>query len=190
MDPQENRLTGMLRRGWWALLLRGLAAIAFAVLTWLQPGISLTALVVLFGAYALVDGVFAAWMAIAGRKSHEQWLLLLLAGLLGIVVGVITFMAPNITALVLLFYIAVWAIATGTLEIAVAIRLRKEIANEWLLILAGLASVAFGILLLARPGTGALAVLSIIAAYAFVFGLILVMLAFRARSFASHLSRA
>jgi uncharacterized membrane protein HdeD (DUF308 family) len=163
MDPLENKLGTILRRGWWALLLRGVAAIAFAVLTWLKPGISLTALVLLFGWYAIVDGIFGVWMAVAGRKLE---------------------------ALALLFYIAIWAIATGALQIVVAIRLRREIANEWLLVLGGLASVAFGVLLMARPEAGALAVLSLIAAFAFVFGVILVALAFRARSFASQAARA
>ena len=187
MDPHDDKLAGILRRGWWTLLLRGIAAIAFAVLTWVKPGISLTALVFVFGFYATVDGILGIWMAVAGRKGNEHWWALLLGGLLGVVVGTVSFLAPGITALVLLFYIALWAIATGSLELVVAIRLRKEISNEWFLVLAGLASVAFGVLLIARPGAGALAVLSLIAAYAFVFGLILVMLAFRARSFVSQL---
>jgi uncharacterized membrane protein HdeD (DUF308 family) len=190
MDQLENRLAAILRRGWWALLLRGLAAVGFAVLTWFRPGVTLATLVLLFGAYALVDGILGVWMAIGGRKEHEDWWVLLLGGLLGIVVGVLTFVAPGITALSLLFYIALWAIATGMLEIVAAIRLRKEIANEWLLVLAGLASVAFGILLMARPGAGALAVLSLIAAYAFIFGVVLVILAIRARSFVGQIAHA
>ena len=190
MDPHENELVSILRRGWWALLLRGIAAIAFAILTWLQPGISLTALVFLFGWYAIVDGALGASMAIAGRKTHEHWVVMFLGGLLGIAVGVVTFLAPGITALALLFYIAIWAVATGALEIVVAIRLRKEIPNEWLLVLGGLASVTFGVLLMARPQAGALAVLSLIAAFAFIFGLIHVVLAFRARSFVSRLAGA
>jgi len=190
MAPQQDKLVGILRRGWWALLLRGIVAIAFAILTWMQPQISLTALVLLFGWYAIADGILGAWMAIAGRKTHEHWFVLFLGGLLGITVGVVTFLAPGITALALLFYIAIWAIATGALEIVVAIRLRKEIPNEWLLVLGGLASVTFGVLLMARPEAGALAVLSLIAAFAFVFGVIHVLLAIRARSFVSRLGQA
>jgi len=189
-DTHEIKLADMLRRGWWALLLRGIAAIGFAILTWLQPGISLTALVLLFGFYATLDGVFGVSMAIAGRKLYGGWWVPLLGGLIGIAVGLLTFLYPGITALALLYYIALWAFATGILEIAVAIRLRKEISNEWLLILGGLASVAFGIILFARPGAGALAVLSLIAAFAFVFGVLLVTLAIRARSFVSRLARA
>jgi uncharacterized membrane protein HdeD (DUF308 family) len=184
MNGLEKRLASILGRSWWLLLLRGLAAIAFGVLTWVQPGISLAVLVLLFGAYAMADGIFGSWMAIAGRKDHEYWWVLLLAGLVGIGVGVLTFLAPGLTALALLFYIAVWAIARGVLEIVAAIRLRKEIKGELMLIFAGLASVAFGGLLVARPGAGALAVLWLIATYTIVFGVLLVVLAFEARRFA------
>lgn len=183
MNIVEKKLAAILFRNWWVLLLRGLAAIAFGVLIWLQPGISLAALVLLFGAYTMVDGILGVWTAIAGRKEHESWWALLLEGLLGIGVGILTFLAPGITALVLLFYIAIWAIATGVLEIVAAIRLRKEIKGEWWLILSGLASGVFGVLLVAQPGVGALAVLWLIATYAIVFGVLLVVLAFRARSF-------
>jgi uncharacterized membrane protein HdeD (DUF308 family) len=186
MNIIERRLAAVLFRNWWVLLLRGLVAIAFGVLIWFQPGISLAALVLLFGAYSMADGILGVWTAIAGRKVHEDWWLLLLGGLLGIGVGVLTFFAPGITALALLFYIAVWAIATGVLEIVAAISLRKEIKGEWLLILCGLASVVFGVLLMAQPGTGALAVLWLIASYAIVFGVLLVILAFKARSFVSQ----
>ncbi len=179
----EKRLASILNRSWWLLLLRGLAAIAFGVLTWVLPGISLSALVLLFGAYAMVDGILAAWTAIAGGKDTDYRWVLLLEGLLGIGVGVLTFVAPGITALALLFYIAIWAIATGVLEIAAAIRLREEIKNEWLLILAGLASVIFGVLIAAQPGAGALTLLWLIASYAVVFGVLLVILAFKVRSF-------
>jgi uncharacterized membrane protein HdeD (DUF308 family) len=189
MNGVDARLASILSRGWWLLLLRGLAAITFGVLTWVQPGVSLAVLVLLFGAYSMADGVFGVWAAVAGRKHHEHWGLLLLEGLLGIGVGVMTFLAPGLTTLVLLFYIAIWAIATGVLEIAAAIRLRKEIEGEWLLILAGLLSVMFGILLMAQPGAGALSLLWLIASYAVVFGVLLVLLAFKARRFASMVAK-
>ena len=188
MDSLQGRLIGMFQRGWWMLLLRGIAAILFAVLTWFNPAISLAALVFLFGAYAFVDGIIAVVMAFRGRQYAGNWWVMLLAGLVGIGIGILTFLSPGITALALLYYIAFWAIATGFLEVVVAIRLRKEISNEWLLGLAGFASVVFGILVLARPGAGALALLSLIAAYAFVFGILLIALAVRARSFAGHLA--
>jgi len=181
MNAIEKHLASMLFRSWWLLLLRGIAAIAFGVLTWVMPSVSLAVLVLLFGAYALADGILAAWMAIAGRGAHEHWWVLLLWGLVGIGAGILTFVAPGVTALALLFYIAVWAIATGVLEIVAAIRLRREVEGEWLMILAGIVSVVFGVLLVANPGAGALAVLWLIASYAVVFGVLLVILSFKAR---------
>ena len=188
MNLVRARLADILSRGWWHLLLRGLAAIAFGVLTWLWPGISLAALVLLFGAYALMDGVLAVWTALSGRKEYDGWWVLLLIGLLGIGVGVMTFATPGLTAYALLLYIAIWAIFRGVLEIATAIRLRKEIEGEWVLVLGGVISVAFGALILARPGAGALAVLSLIAIYAVLVGILLVMLAFKLRNLGSRVA--
>src|SRR5262245_11033394 len=190
MNVIEKHLVPMLLRNWWVLLLRGLAAIVFGVLTWWMPGISLAVLVLLFGAYALADGILAVWMAIASRSKNEQWWVMLLWGLVGIGVGIVTFLAPGVTALALLFYIAIWAIATGVLQIVAAIRLRKEIEGEWMLILAGLVSVVFGLLLVVQPGAGALAVLWLIAAYAIVFGVLLVILALKARGMAKEATAA
>jgi len=190
MNNIEKRLASILNRSWWLLLLRGLAAIAFGVLTWIQPGISLAALVLLFGAYSMADGILGCWTAIAGRHDHEHWWVLLLNGLLGIGIGVLTFLAPGLTALALLFYIAIWAVATGVLEIVAGVRLRREITGEWWLVLAGIASVVFGVLLVARPGAGALSVLWLIASYATLFGVLLVVLAFKVRGFVSKVTRA
>jgi len=190
MNSIEKKFARILQRNWWALLLRGLAAIAFGILTWYQPGISLASLVLLFGVYSTADGILGVWSAVAGPKDHESWWVMLLGGLLGIGIGLLAFFAPGVTALALLFYIAIWAIAKGVLEIVAAIRLRKEIKGEFWFILSGLASILFGILLTAQPGAGALAVLWLIATYAVVFGVILVMMAFKARSFASQLASA
>jgi uncharacterized membrane protein HdeD (DUF308 family) len=164
---------------WWALLLRGIAAIAFGVLAFVWPGITLTALVFLWGAYALVDGAFST---IAGFRSHgesKRWWVLLIEGILGIAAGVIAFLIPGITALVLLMLIAAWAVVTGVFEIAAAIQMRKYIRGEWLLILAGIASIIFGVLLFINPAAGALAVVWLIGAYAIVFGILLVALSLR-----------
>ena len=190
MSVIRQRLAEALSRNWWILLLRGLAAIAFGVLTWMRPGISLAALVLFFAALAVADGILGTWMALDGRKENEDWWVLLLAGLVGVGVGVVTFVAPGITALALLFYIALWAIAKGVLEVIAAIRLRKEIEGEWMLVLAGLASILFGGLLIVRPGAGALAILWLLAAYAVVFGVLLVLLAFKVRSFARRIGGA
>jgi uncharacterized membrane protein HdeD (DUF308 family) len=189
MNIVEKQLAAILSRNWWVLLLRGVIAIIFGVLVWVQPRISLEALVLLFGLYALVDGVLGVSTAITGQGEHEHRWLLLLWGLIGIGVGIMTIWAPGITALALLFYISIWAIAKGVLEIVTAIRLRREIRGEWLLILGGLASVVFGVLLMAQPVTGALALLWLIATYAVIFGVVLVILAFKARSFANQLVR-
>jgi len=188
MNGIERRLAAILTRGWWRLLVRGLVAIAFGVFTWLRPGLSLAALVLVFGIYCTADGILGIWTAIAGRNDNDYWWVLLLAGIVGVGVGAVTFAAPGLTAVALLVYIAVWALVKGVLEIATAIRLRKEIKGEWLLVVGGAASVAFGALLLARPGAGVLAVLWLIAAYAVVFGVLLVLLAFRARRFVKEVA--
>ena len=184
MSVFRSQLAVILSRTWWALLLRGLVAIAFGVLAWRNPGISLATLVLLFGVFTLADGILGVWTAIAGRGEHDDWWVLLLGGLLGVGIGILTFAAPGITTLALLFYIAVWAIATGALQIVAAIRLRQEIQGEWLLVLGGLLSVVLGVFLMARPGEGAVAVVRIIAAYAVIWGVVLVMLAFRVRKLA------
>lgn len=173
-------LVDALARYWWVLVFRGLLAIAFGVLAFLWPGLTLASLVLVFGAYALVDGVSAIVSALRGR-GEEPWWLLVLEGAVGIGIGVLTLLAPGITALALLFYIAIWAIATGVLEIAAALALRKEIEGEWLLVLGGLVSVAFGVLLMARPGAGALAVLWLIGAYAIAFGVLFLFLGLKLR---------
>jgi len=183
-------LAKILSRYWWMTLLRGLVAVLFGIMLFAKPGISLVSLVLVFGAYALADGFINVFTAFAGRKEHPSWWMLLLAGLAGIAVGLLAFYSPGATALALLFYIAIWAIATGVLEIAAAIRLRKEIEGEFWLALAGVLSVLFGLFLVVRPGAGALAVLWIIATYAMVFGVMLIALAFKARGFMKHVKAA
>ncbi len=167
---------------WWAVGLRGLAAIVFGVLAFIWPQIALTVLVLLFGAYALWDGVFAVIAALRFRSGEGHRWLLFIEGLAGIAAGLITFFYPGITAFVLLYVIAAWAIITGVMEILAAIRLRREIQGEWLLLISGLLSVVFGILLVIFPSAGALAVVWLIAAYAILFGILLIALAFRLRS--------
>jgi len=180
--PIARRLALNLCDRWWILFLRGVAAIAFGVLCFAVPGVVLTSLVLLFAAYAVVDGVFGVSLAILGRKEIEDWWVLLLWGLLGIGVGILTFTNPAMTGLILVFYNAAWAIASGVLEVALAIRLRKEIEGEWLLILAGVLSIAFGVALMARPGDGAVALVWLIGGYANAFGAVLAALALRVRS--------
>jgi uncharacterized membrane protein HdeD (DUF308 family) len=172
-----------LAKNWWLLLLRGICAL-FGVLTFVWPGITLLTLVLLYGAYALADGVLALAEAVMGGAPAPRWWLALV-GLLGIAVGMLTFAWPAITALVLLLFIAGWAIATGVLQIVGAIRLRKEIDNEWLLIASGVLSVVFGLILVVQPGTGALALLYVIGIYAILYGILLVWLSLRLREYAT-----
>jgi uncharacterized membrane protein HdeD (DUF308 family) len=171
----------VLARNWWLLLIRGFAGVVFGVLTFIAPGSSVAALVLLFGAYALVDGVFSLF-AVIRRRSQDPWWLLVLRGITGIAAGVLTLLWPGITALALLYLVAAWALVGGGLEIAAAIRLRKVIHNEWLLVLGGLASLALGTLLVLFPGPGALALVLWIGAYAMVSGALLIALAIRLRT--------
>jgi uncharacterized membrane protein HdeD (DUF308 family) len=172
----------ILARNWGWVALRGVVAIIFGLLTIFQPGITLVALVFLFGGYAVVDGVFAIVSAIANRRDEPHWVALLVGGIAGVALGILTFLMPGITATVLLYLIGAWAIITGVAEIMVAIRLRKMIEGEWMLVLAGVVSVAFGLVLFITPGTGALAVVLWIGTYAIIAGILLLALAFRLRS--------
>ena len=167
-----------LAKNWWLLLLRGIAAIIFGLLAFAWPGLTLVTLILLYGAYALVDGVLAIIAAITGGVPGSRWWLAIV-GLLGIAAGLVTFLTPGLTALVLLFFIAGWAIVTGVFEIIGAIKLRKEIDNERLLILGGTISVLFGVGMMLAPGAGALALVRVIEAYSVVMGVIFVALAFR-----------
>lgn len=164
---------------WWAMVLRGIAAVAFGALAFIWPQITLTALVFLWGAYALVDGAFAIAAGIKSHGEYKRWWLLLIEGVLSIAAGVLAFVLPGITALVLLIVIAAWAIVTGFFEIAAAIQLRKEIKGEWLLALAGIASVLFGLAMFFNPAAGALALVWLIGAYAIVFGALMIALGLR-----------
>lgn len=163
-------------RNWWTLALRGLFAVLFGIAAFVWPALTLAALVILFGAYALVDGLFA----LIGGIQTRSWFFII-EGIVGIIAGILIFIWPGITALLLLTFIAGWAIITGIIEIIGAIRLRQVIANEWLLILGGVLSVLFDIILIAQPGAGALAVIWVIGAYALIFGITLIALAFRLR---------
>lgn len=169
-----------LARHWWVVGLRGLVAILFGIVAIVWPGMTLAVLVLLFGAYALVDGILDIFAAIRGDASHRVWMLV--EGIVGVGAGLAAFFWPGLTALVLLYIIAFWAIITGVLEIVEAIRLRQVISNEVALIIGGVLSVLFGILLLAAPGTGALAVVFIIGIYAIIFGIALLALAWRLRA--------
>ena len=183
-------LADILSRYWWMTLLRGLFWILFGIVLFARPGISLLSLTLALGVILFIDGVINVVNAISGRKEHDDWWVLLLVGLAGIGIGLLTFYNPAATALAVVLYVAIWAIATGLLEIVAAVRLRKQIEGEFWLALAGIASVAFGVLLAARPGVGALTILWLIGVYAIAFGVILLLLAFKVRSGVKHVARA
>ena len=179
--PAGGILLHALARNWWLILLRGVCAVIFGVLTFVWPGVTLLTLVLLYGAYALIDGAIAIWAAIVGGEPAPRWWLLIV-GLLGIAAGLVTLLMPGVTALVLLFFIAFWAILTGVMQIVGAIRLRKEIDNEWMLAASGVLSVLFGVILIVQPGAGALGLIFVIGAYAVIYGAILIGLALRLRN--------
>jgi uncharacterized membrane protein HdeD (DUF308 family) len=170
-----------LSRYWWLLALRGVAAIIFGILAFVWPGLTLGALVILFGVYVLIDGISNIVTGFSHRETNDRWWVMLLEGLVGILAGILTFVYPGISAVILLYFIASWAILTGIFEIVAAIRLREEITGEWALALSGIASIIFGVLLFLFPGTGALAVVWIIGSYAILFGALLIYLAFKVR---------
>ncbi len=171
----------VLTRYWWAFIARGILAIALGVMVFAWPAITIAALIIVFGIYVFVDGIFLVVKAIGGWKARDDRWLLLFEGLLGIGIGVITFFAPGVTAVGLLFYIAAWSLTTGILEIVGAIRLRKEIQGEVWWIFSGIVSILFAVLLMIFPGTGILALIWLLGIYAFVFGVILIVFGIRIR---------
>lgn len=166
---------------WRVLLLRGLFAVLFGVAALVWPGLTLAVLVLLFGAYALADGLLAAVAALGAPAGYERRWVLLLEGAAGVIVGTLTFLWPAMTALALLYFIAAWAVVTGALQVVAAVRLRELISHEWLLVLGGALSVLFGVALMAVPVAGALAVVWLIGVYAVASGMLLVALALRLR---------
>jgi len=171
-----------LKRHWWVPVLRGIAAVVFGVMAFVYPGLTVAVLVLLFGAWILVDGIFRVIGAFGHRGSDKEWGFDLVIGIMGIIIGFLTFHAPRITALALIIYIAAWALMIGATEIALAIKLRREIKGEWFLILMGLLSIVFAIMLLWNPLPGALALVWLIGSYAIVFGTLGIILGFRLRS--------
>ena len=176
----------LLAEHWWSPVLRGLVAIVVGIIALALPGITLGALVILFGAYSLIDGIAAVMAAYRSSRTGERWGVLLFEGVAGIITAAVAFLWPAITALVLIYLIGSWALVTGILEVVAAIRLRKHIAGEWLLALSGIASVVFGIFVLAAPLAGALAIALWVGIYSLVFGIILIGFGLRLRAWSKH----
>lgn len=170
-----------LTRTWWLVVLRGLLAILFGVTALFWPGLTWLVLVLMFGIYAMVDGAFAMLSGLVRSRYSPRWWVFLLEGLISVAAGVIALARPGLAGFALLVVIAAWAILTGILEIAAAIRLRRELTNEWMLAFGGFISIVFGILVLFQPAAGGLVITLMIGAYALVFGILLVALGFRLR---------
>lgn len=164
---------------WWVLTLRGVLALIFGIMAVAWPGITLVVLAIVFGAYAIVDGVLAAVAATRAAKGQRAPLILL--AIAGLLFGIMCVVWPGLTVLVIALLIGIWAIVTGVMDIVTAIRMRKEIRGEWLHVLAGALSVLFGLLVLAWPATGALTIALIIGIYAILAGIALIVLSFRVR---------
>ncbi len=171
-------------RYWWAWLIRGIAAVIFGFLAWLWPALTWVTIAIFFGAWAFVDGIFAIVAAVRSAESHQSWWPFLIEGIVGILIAAITFYDIRITIAALYLTIAVWAFLTGIFELVAAVKLRKHIANEFWLIVGGIASIAFGVLMLLWPLIGALIIIYIIAAYAIVFGFMMIGLSLRLRGHA------
>lgn len=171
---------------WWAVALRGVCGILFGLLAFARPGVAIAALVLLFGAYALVDGIFAVTAAVRRRRDYPNWGSLLAVGIVGILAGLWTFMRPGWTALALVILIGSWAVVSGVLEIVAAIRLRKEIRNEWLLALGGVLSIIFGVAVWIAPVAGAVVLAWWIGAYLLIHGAVQLGLGFRLRRWSRY----
>jgi uncharacterized membrane protein HdeD (DUF308 family) len=178
-----------LAQNWWAIVLRGVCAILFGLAAFAWPGITLAVLVLLYGVYALADGILAVVWAVVGRRPGAFPWGMLLAGLAGIGVGVLAFLWPGLTALALVYLIGVWAIVRGVFEVIAAIHLRRELEHEWLLAASGVLSILLGLFLLASPGAGALALLWVIGAMAIAVGVLMVVLGFRLKGTRARLTQ-
>ena len=183
VDPAEGLVPDafikQLGDAWGWILLRGVASIAFGAMAILWPGLTIVVLVVMWAAWAFVDGITSLVTAYTARDGGKPIWPLVLIGVLGIAAGLITFFAPGAAAVTLLVFIAAWAIVTGVLEIVHAIRVRKSISNEWMLILSGVLSVVVGLYMLSSPAGGALAIIWVIAFWSILFGVLLCSAAFR-----------
>ena len=167
----------VLTQKWWAVALRGIVAIVFGIVALVFPGATLVSLAIVFGAYAFVDGVFAVVSAFGHREREAVWYVL--EGILGIAVGVATLFYPGLAAQALVYLVGIWAILTGIFEVIAGYEL--PVSWDWLLILAGVLSIGFGVLVFTYPGSGAVAVVWLIGIYALVFGVTMLVFGIRLR---------
>lgn len=177
----DKEILGVISKYWWVLLLRGLAAVVFGILAVSMPGLTLFMLVITFGIYTIFDGVLEIWNGFTNRAQHDRWWVDVLIGLAGVIAGILIMSLPGVTARVAIYFIAAWMLVTGVLQIITAIRVRKEVSNEWLMILSGALSALLGVYFFAFPGGGAVSLVWVIGIYAILFGIMLVVMSFKAR---------
>jgi uncharacterized membrane protein HdeD (DUF308 family) len=178
-------MADMLARNWWIVALRGAAALVFGVLAFLWPHIALVVLVLLFGAYVLVDGIFNLINAALGQTREPRWIVAVM-GIAGIIIGIVTLVWPDLSAMALIYLIAIWAVTVGAFTILAAVRLRDDIDDEWLMAFTGVVLILFGLAIAIVPGPGALALVWLISAFVVAYGVLQLLLAFRLRNW-SHL---
>ena len=174
-----------LARNWWVLMLRGVLAILLGVLALVNPAATMAALILVFAAFAVADGILSIITSLTAPADYRGWVWLLVSGLAGVVIGVLTFFWPGVTAVVLLYYVMAWLVVTGIFQIMAGIRLRKEITGEFWLILGGALAVIMGVYLMMNPAVGLLAMLWVLGFYAIVFGALLIAVSLRLRRVAT-----
>ncbi|WP_404340709.1 HdeD family acid-resistance protein [Pseudoalteromonas mariniglutinosa] len=176
------QITSSLVPHWSSLMLRGILAIVFGLLGWFAPQASLTVILFILACYFFIDGSLRIWLAFVSKKDNPLWWLLVLGGSLSILAAAVTILAPDITALLLLYYIAIWAVVIGIIEIILANKLRKELQNEWLLITSGALSISFGLYIAINPGAGIFTLMWLLASYAVLFGVLMVFFSFKLKN--------
>jgi uncharacterized membrane protein HdeD (DUF308 family) len=174
-------VSALFERAWWSFLIKGIVAAAFGLVALIMPGQILTALVVIFGVFLLVIGIIATAGALMHRRESKNWVWLLLPGLVGIVVGIITIAAPSITTVILAYLIGIWALVNGIVEIYNAFKLRKDVSGEWVPFLVGVVSIVLGIVLFLVPRTAGAALVRLIGLFALILGLLWLAVAYRTR---------
>ena len=170
-------------RNWWVYVVRGVVALIFGLYAWFMPGLAMKILLMFFGIFVLIEGIFSIIGSIAGRKYSDVWWLVLLEGIAGLILGLLTLTRPEFVATVIVLFIAIWAIWGGIFRIVAAIRLRKELDSEWLLIFGGAVSILFGLMLLKHTGAGIVAISWMIAFFASMFGVLLISFGIKVRKF-------
>ena len=178
-DATSTDMKNLLAQYWWLIALRGVLGILFGIIALVVPVATILALVILFSAYMLVDGAFTLYAAYQAARQKKKWGLLVLQGLANIAAGAVAFLWPGLTVLAFVLLLAAWTIVSGCLQLAAAFRIDQ---GRWWFVLGGIASVIFGILLIASPFTGAVVLTWWMGAWAVVFGVFLVVAAFRLRS--------